>query len=210
MKNCAIYTRVSTDMQAEKEYNSCKSQEDKIRSYINSQEGWKIYDVYSDEGFTGANLNRPAFQRLISDLKNIDIIIFYKLDRLTRSPRDFYNLAELFEKSAVDFISITEHYDTSTPSGRLLMNIMLTFAQFERELTSERVKDKMIERAKKGMWNGGTVPLGYIKKNKSLLVDTDAARIVREIYNGYVNTKSAACVYNYVKDNCPSPINKAT
>ena len=116
----------------------------------------EIFEVYSDLGFTGSNLNRPALINLINDIKQkkLDLIISYKIDRLTRSPKDFYGLIELFEKYNINFISVTERFDTSTPSGRLLRNIMLTFAQFERELISERTKDKMVQRAQKGMWNG--------------------------------------------------------
>jgi len=150
-KNCAIYTRVSTDNQAEKEFSSCDAQEQKIKSFIASQENWQIFKVYSDAGYSGATTERPALQKLLSDLKKekIDIVFVYKIDRLTRSPKDFYQLIEFFEQSKIDFISITERFDTSTPAGRLLRNIMLTFSQFERELASERTKDKMLERAKK-------------------------------------------------------------
>ena len=151
---CAIYTRVSTDMQAEREFNSCESQEQKIKSFIKSQENMEIFKVYSDPGFTGANLERPALQELLEDVrqKKINLVIAYKIDRLTRSPKDFYHLIEIFDKHEVNFISVTERFDTSTPSGRLLRNIMLTFAQFERELTSERTRDKLLERAQKGLW----------------------------------------------------------
>jgi len=171
--DCAIYTRVSTDTQAEKEFSSCEAQEEKIRAFIKSQNNWKVFKVYSDPGYTGANLNRPALQELLEDIKQgkINIILAYKIDRLTRSPKDFYQLIEIFDKYKVDFISITERFDTSTPAGRLLRNIMLTFAQFERELASERTKDKMIQRANKGMWNGGIPPFGYkaVEKNSFLI-----------------------------------------
>lgn len=172
-KNCAIYTRVSTDAQAEKDFSSCQSQAEKIRSFVASQNNWQILKVYSDAGFTGANTNRPALQELFNDVKQnkVDIILAYKIDRLTRSPKDFYQLIEFFEQNDVSFISITERFDTSTPSGRLLRNIMLTFAQFERELASERTKDKMLERAKKGLCNGGFAPYGYERKNKKLFIN---------------------------------------
>ena len=131
---CAVYSRVSTDMQAEKEFNSCEAQEAKITSFIKSQENMSIYEIYSDPGYTGANLQRPGLSRLLNDVREgkINLIIAYKIDRLTRSPRDFYQLIEIFDKYGVDFISVTERFDTSTPAGRLLRNIMLTFAQFER------------------------------------------------------------------------------
>jgi len=142
---CGIYTRVSTDSQSEGEFNSCEAQKEKIRAFITSQEDMEIFRVYSDPGFTGANLNRPALNQMLNEIRQnkIDIVIVYKIDRLTRSPKDFYQLIELFERHKVDFITVTERFDTSTPSGRLLRNIMLTFAQFERELASERTKDKM-------------------------------------------------------------------
>ena len=189
---CAIYTRVSTDNQAEVEFNSCEAQEAKIKSFITSQENMEIFKVYSDPGYTGANLTRPALSEMLNDIKKhkINLVISYKIDRLTRSPKDFYQLIELFEKYGVDFISVTERFDASTPSGRLLRNIMLTFAQFERELASERTKDKMLQRAQKGMWNGGLVPFGYKAENKKLIVDKEKAEIVRSIYEKYITGNS--------------------
>ena len=129
---CAIYTRVSTDRQAEVEFNSCEAQEDRIRSFISSQETFVLAKVYSDPGFTGANTQRPGLQTLLADVRAglLDMVVTYKIDRLTRSPRDFYQLIELFDARQVGFISVTERFDTSTPSGRLLRNIMLTFAHY--------------------------------------------------------------------------------
>ena len=186
--NCAIYTRVSTDNQADVEFNSCEAQEAKIKSFVDSQENMAIYKTYSDPGFTGANLNRPALQEMFEDIKqgHINLVIAYKIDRLTRSPKDFYHLIEIFENNGVDFLSVSERFDTSTPSGRLLRNIMLTFAQFERELASERTRDKMIQRHQKGMWNGGTIPFGYKSENKKLVTSEAEANIVRSVYERYV------------------------
>ena len=200
---CAIYTRVSTDNQAEVEFNSCEAQEAKIKSFITSQEDMEVFKVYSDPGFTGANLDRPAFQELLEDVrqKQINLVIAYKIDRLTRSPKDFYNLIEVFDKYGVNFISVTERFDTSTPSGRLLRNIMLTFAQFERELTSERTKDKMIQRFNKGMWNGGISPFGYKDENKRLVIDIKESGIVKNIYESYINSRSLAKVCENLKHN---------
>ncbi len=197
----AIYTRVSTDNQAEKEFSSCEAQEEKIRAFIKSQNSWEVFKVYSDLGYTGANLNRPALQELLEDIKRggINIALVYKIDRLTRSPKDFYQLIEIFEKYKVDFVSITERFDTSTPTGRLLRNIMLTFAQFERELASERTKDKMLERAKKGLWNGGLVPYGYKSDNKRLVINSKEGEIVRLIYETYVTTSSLSQTYEELK-----------
>ena len=201
-KQCAIYTRVSTDMQAEKEFSSCESQKEKIKSFVKSQNNWQIAKVYSDAGYTGGNTNRPALQELLEDIKQgkIDIILSYKIDRLTRSPKDFYQLIEVFEQYNVDFISITERFDTSTPAGRLLRNIMLTFAQFERELASERTKDKLLERAKKGMWNGGRPPFGYERKKKKLVINKKEVEIVKTIFDTYLETGSVNQLFDFLKE----------
>ena len=201
-KKCAIYTRVSTDNQAEKEFSSCDAQEQKIKSFIASQENWQVFKVYSDAGYSGVNTDRPALQELLSDLKQekIDIVFVYKIDRLTRSPKDFYQLIDFFEQSKIDFISITERFDTSTPAGRLLRNIMLTFSQFERELASERTKDKLLERAKKGMCNGGLTPYGYIRENKKLIPHSKESEEIKSIFEKYLETKSLSAVYNFLKE----------
>jgi len=200
--NCAIYTRVSTDNQAEVEFNSCQAQEEKIKSFINSQENLLVYKVYTDAGFSGANLERPALQEMMRDMQEnkINVVIVYKIDRLTRSPKDFYVLMEVFEQYKVDFISITERFDTSTPSGRLLRNIMLTFAQFERELTSERTKDKLLERANKGMWNGGSVPFGYKVVDKRLVPDEQKSQKLKQIFAIFAETSSLAKTYQLLKE----------
>ena len=189
-------------MQAEKEFSSCEAQEEKIKSFVQSQNNWRVFKVYSDAGYTGASTNRPALRELLEDIKQkkIDIILAYKIDRLTRSPKDFYQLIEVFEQNNVSFISITERFDTSTPAGRLLRNVMLTFAQFERELTSERTKDKLLERAKKGMWNGGRSPYGYERKNKKLIINKKEAEMVRLIFETYVETGSVNEVYDALKE----------
>ena len=139
---------------------------------------------------------------MLGDIKQnkIDIILAYKIDRLTRSPKDFYQLIEVFDKYQTDFISITERFDTSTPAGRLLRNIMLTFAQFERELTSERTKDKLLERAKKGMWNGGIPPFGYEKKDKKLIINKKEAEIIRLIFETYLETCSINDLYDLLEE----------
>ena len=202
IKNCAIYTRVSTDNQAEKEFSSCEAQEEKIKSYISSQDNWQVFRVYNDGGFSGATLERPALKQLLSDLKKekIDVVLVYKIDRLTRSPKDFYQLIESFEQAKIDFISITERFDTSTPAGRLLRNIMLTFSQFERELTSERTKDKMLERARKGLCNGGFTPYGYSRQDKRLIVNQKEAEEIKSIFETYIQTGSLAETYRILKN----------
>ena len=200
--NCAVYTRVSTDLQAEKEFSSCESQEEKIQSYVKSQNNWQVAKVYSDAGYTGANIKRPALQELLEDIKQnkIDIVLVYKIDRLTRSPKDFYELIEIFEQFQTGFISITERFDTSTPGGRLLRNIMLTFAQFERELVSERTRDKLIERAKKGFFHGGHTPYGYERKNKRLVINEREANIVKMIFDDYVEHASVNKLFDNMKE----------
>ncbi len=197
-----IYTRVSTDGQAEVEFNSCEAQEAKIKAFISSQDNMEIYKTYSDQGYSGADTNRPALMDLLTDIRqgSINSVIAYKIDRLTRSPKDFYQLIEVFEQHDVSFISVTERFDTSTPSGRLLRNIMLTFAQFERELISERIRDKMLERAKKGLWNSGITPLGYGRENKKLIINANETKIVKTIYDTYSKTGSMAAVYHKLKD----------
>jgi site-specific DNA recombinase len=200
--HCAIYTRVSTDHQAEVEFNSCEAQEDRIRSFIASQEGFEVFKVYTDPGFTGANMNRPALKQLINDIRagHIQMVITYKIDRLTRSPRDFYELIEFFESNNASYISVTERFDTSTPSGRLLRNIMLTFAQFERELASERVKDKVIQRVKRGMYHGGHPPFGYKAEKGALVPDPPRDAIVKRIYEKYVETRSIRAILRFLKE----------
>ena len=170
---CAIYTRVSTTMQAEVEYNSCEAQRDKILAFIESQEDMETFREYSDPGCSGGDLDRPGLKTLLGDIESgqIDLVLTYKIDRLTRSSKDFYALIEIFEKKNVSFISVTERFDTSSPSGRLLRNVMLTFAQFEREMIAERIKDKLQQRAEKGMWHGGTIPFGYKTIDKKLVIN---------------------------------------
>ena len=199
---CAIYTRVSTDMQAEVEYNSCEAQEDRIRSFIDSQPGFSVSGVYSDPGFSGANLDRPALRRLVDDVAagRLDMVVTYKIDRLTRSPRDFYQLIEHFEGHNVGFISVTERFDTSTPSGRLLRNIMLTFAQFERELISERVKDKLIQRVKRGLHGVGAPPFGYKSEKGVLVFDSPRDQQVRLVFETYMKTRSIRAILRVLKE----------
>ncbi len=198
----AIYTRVSTDTQADKEFNSCEAQEQKIRSFVLSQENMMVYKVYSDQGYTGANTDRPALTEMLNDIQNskVDLVAAYKIDRLTRSPKDFYHLIDIFEQHKVNFISVTERFDTSTPSGRLLRNIMLTFAQFERELISERTRDKMHECAKKGLWTCGHTPFGYKRLEKKLIIEPVEAKIVRAIFEIFISTGSTAEVYKKLKE----------
>jgi len=197
---CGIYTRVSTDTQSEIEFNSCESQKEQILSYVKSQNDLEVVKIYSDAGYTGSNLNRPALQNLLNDiaLDKIECVLVYKIDRLTRSPKDFYHLIEYFDKYGVSFISTTQRFDTSTATGRLIRNIMLDFAQFEREMTVERTKDKMYQRAKKGLWNGGTAPYGYVRRDKRLVIDKKEAECIKDVYDVFLQTQSLAETRRYI------------
>jgi site-specific DNA recombinase len=194
---CAVYTRVSTSEGLEQEFTSLDNQRESAESYIQSQksEGWvMLHDCYNDGGFTGANTNRPALQKLIDDIKarKIDCVVVYKVDRLSRSLLDFSQLLEFFDKNSVTFVSVTQAFNTNTSMGRLTLNILLSFAQFEREIISERTRDKMGAARKKGKWVGGCVPLGYDldKENHKLVVNTEEAKIVREIFKLYLEKRS--------------------
>ena len=200
---CAIYTRVSTTMQAEVEYNSCEAQRDKILAFIESQEDMETFREYSDPGCSGGDLDRPGLKTLLGDIESgqIDLVLTYKIDRLTRSSKDFYALIEIFEKKNVSFISVTERFDTSSPSGRLLRNVMLTFAQFEREMIAERIKDKLQQRAEKGMWHGGTIPFGYKTIDKKLVINKKEAEIVKQLFEHFVLTGSPFETAKFAREN---------
>src|SRR5277367_3859867 len=181
---CAIYTRVSTDQGLEQDYNSLDAQYEASQAYIRSQAhaGWTLLRAkYDDGGFSGGNTDRPALQRLLDDVRagKIDVVVVYKVDRLTRSLADFAKLVELFDAQGVSFVSVTQSFSTTSSMGRLTLNVLLSFAQFEREVTGERIRDKIEASKKKGLWVGGVVPLGYAVKDKKLVVDEDEAVTVR-------------------------------
>lgn len=190
----AIYTRKSTEHGLELEFNSLDAQREACEAYIKSQahEGWKaLAKRYDDPAYSGGNLERPALQALLKDMDagRVDVVVVYKIDRLTRSLSDFAILVELFDKSAVSFVAVTQQFNTTTSMGRLTLNVLLSFAQFERELSSERVRDKVAASRKKGKWTGGGVPLGYDTKDKKLVVNEPEAEIVRYIYRRYLELK---------------------
>src|SRR5690348_263901 len=165
-KRCAIYTRKSSEEGLEQEFNSLQAQSEACEAYIRSQrhEGWALARTrYDDGGFSGGNIERPALQHLLADIQGgrIDIIVVYKVDRLTRSLADFARLVEIFDAQGVSFVSVTQQFNTTSSMGRLTLNVLLSFAQFEREVTGERIRDKIAASKKKGMWMGGNVPLGY-------------------------------------------------
>ena len=199
--NCAIYTRVSTTEGLEQEFTSLDNQRESAESYIQSQksEGWVVLpERYDDPGYTGANTERPALQKLMADIKEgkINCVVVYKVDRLSRSLLDFSKLLESFEQNNVTFVSITQHFNTNASMGRLTLNILLSFAQFEREIISERTRDKMAASKKKGKWVGGKPPLGYDidKANKKLVINPKEAELVKEIFNLYLEKKSLLSV----------------
>src|SRR6202522_603378 len=188
---CAIYTRVSTEHGLDQEFNSLDAQYEAASAYIKSQAhaGWTlIRSRYDDGGYSGGSTDRPDLQKLLDDIRarKIDVIVVYKVDRLTRSLADFAKLVELFDAHGVSFVSVTQQFNTTTSMGRLTLNVLLSFAQFEREVTSERIRDKIAASKRKGLWVGGPLPLGYdIKDNKVVVVEEEAER-VRLIYRRYL------------------------
>jgi site-specific DNA recombinase len=192
---CAIYARKSTEEGLEQDFNSLDAQREACAAFIQSQkhEGWTVLPTqYDDGGYSGGTLERPALQRLLTDIEGgqIDVVVVYKVDRLTRALSDFAKLVDVFDRREVSFVSITQQFNTTTSMGRLTLNILLSFAQFERELIGERVRDKIAASKKKGMWMGGTVPLGYDVRDRKLVVNDREASIVVEIFRRYLKLKS--------------------
>ncbi len=193
---CAVYTRVSNDERLNQEFTSLDAQEEAGRAYVRSQqhEGWiALSDSYRDDGYSAGSLNRPALQRLVQDIQEgrVDVVVVYKLDRLTRSMRDFYELCDLFDAYDVSYVAITQPINTATAMGRLIQNMMLSFAQFEREQTGERIRDKIAASKARGMWMGGKPPLGYDVKDRKLVVNEEEAALVRDIFRGFAEHGSA-------------------
>lgn len=192
---CAIYTRKSSDEGLEQEFNSLDAQREACMAYIQSQksEGWlPVKQVYDDGGFSGGTMERPALQRLLSDIKagKVHIIVVYKIDRLTRSLMDFSRLVEVFDQHGVTFVSVTQSFNTTTSMGRLTLNVLLSFAQFEREVTGERIRDKISASKQKGMWMGGVPPIGYEVKDRRLVPNEDHTAFIHMIYERYLELES--------------------
>jgi DNA invertase Pin-like site-specific DNA recombinase len=186
-QRCAVYCRVSSDERLDQEFNSIDAQKEAGQAYIASQrsEGWiPVADDYDDPGFSGGNTERPALKHLLADIERglIDIVVLYKIDRLTRSLADFSKMVEVFERNRVSFVSVTQQFNTTTSMGRLMLNVLLSFAQFEREVTGERIRDKISAAKRKGMWMGGVPPLGYDVENRLLVINETEAAVVRRIF----------------------------
>jgi DNA invertase Pin-like site-specific DNA recombinase len=193
---CAVYTRKSTEEGLEMEFNSLDAQREACEAYVTSQraEGWVLVsDRYDDGGFSGGTLERPALKRLLADIEagRIDIVVVYKIDRLSRSLMDFSRLVEVFDRRNVTFVSITQSFNTTTSMGRLTLNVLLSFAQFEREVIGERIRDKFAASRRKGMWMGGWAPLGYEVRDRKLVVNEQDAKLVRSIFQRFLKTGSA-------------------
>jgi DNA invertase Pin-like site-specific DNA recombinase len=191
-RRCAIYTRKSTEEGLDQAFNSLDAQREACEAYIKSQahEGWRlIKTAYDDGGFSGGSMERPAVQRLMADLKQglIDIVVVYKVDRLTRSLADFAKIVEILDGHGASFVSVTQQFNTTTSMGRLTLNVLLSFAQFEREVTGERIRDKIAASKRKGMWMGGTVPYGYDVRDRQLVVNEAETDTVRRMFNRYLD-----------------------
>lgn len=202
---CAIYTRVSTEHGLDQEFNSLDAQYEAASAYIKSQAhaGWTpIRSRYDDGGYSGGSIDRPDLQRLLEDIRahKIDVIVVYKVDRLTRSLADFAKLVELFDAHGVSFVSVTQQFNTTTSMGRLTLNVLLSFAQFEREVTSERIRDKIAASKRKGLWVGGNLPLGYEMKDGKIAIVEEEAKLVRSIYRRYLELGSVNQLLRDLKD----------
>src|SRR5713101_1990943 len=187
---CAIYTRKSSEEGLEQEFNSLHAQREACEAFIRSQrhEGWScLLQAYDDGGRSGGNLERPALQLLLADIREgkVDVVVVYKIDRLTRSLADFAKIVEIFDAKGVSFVSVTQQFNTTTSMGRLTLNVLLSFAQFEREVTGERIRDKIAASKRKGMWMGGVPPLGYAARDRKLVIIPGEAATVRDVFRRY-------------------------
>ena len=200
---CAVYTRKSSEEGLEQEFNSLHAQREACEAYIASQrsEGWVLVrDQYDDGGISGGTLERPGLKRLMADIEDglVDVVVVYKIDRLSRSLADFAKLVEVFDRNGVTFVSVTQSFNTTTSMGRLTLNILLSFAQFEREVTAERIRDKVAASRRKGMWMGGVPPYGYRVENRKLIIDEEAAAHVRWIFTRFIEIGSCTVLASEV------------
>jgi len=197
--HAAVYTRKSSEEGLEQEFNSLDAQRESCEAYVASQksEGWALVrDRYDDGGYSGGTLERPGLKRLLADIEDglVDVVVVYKIDRLSRSLADFAKLVEVFDRHGVTFVSVTQSFNTTTSMGRLTLNILLSFAQFEREVTAERIRDKVAASRKKGMWMGGWAPWGYDVKDRKLIVNAAEAATIRMIFERFVTSGSATAL----------------
>jgi site-specific DNA recombinase len=202
---CAVYTRKSSEEGLEQEFNSLDAQHEACQAYVASQAslGWRLVpDRYDDGGISGGTMERPALKRLLQDISEgrIDVVVVYKIDRLTRSLTDFARIVEIFDRAGASFVSVTQQFNTTTSMGRLTLNVLLSFAQFEREVTAERIRDKIAASKKKGMWMGGQVPLGYRVENRKLLINEEEAATVRFLFDRYLELKSVKALGREARD----------
>ena len=202
---CAIYTRKSSEEGLDMEFNSLDAQREACEAYVTSQrcEGWAtIRERYDDGGFSGGTLERPGLKQLLTDIEDglIDVIVVYKIDRLSRSLMDFARLVEIFDRHSVTFVSVTQSFNTTTSMGRLTLNILLSFAQFEREVIGERIRDKVAASRKRGMWMGGWAPMGYDVKDRKLVINQAEAATVRQIFERFVELGSATVLATELAD----------
>ena len=203
---CAIYTRKSTDDGLDKKFNTLEAQRESGENYVKSQayQGWEIIPThYDDGGFSGGSLKRPALQQLLQDVEAglVDMIVVYKIDRLTRSLMDFSRLVEVLDRNQCSFVSVTQNFNTYDSMGRLTLNVLLSFAQFEREVITERIRDKVTASKKKGMWMGGILPLGYNSHNKKLVINEEEATVVRLAFEKYLVLRSEIAVAEWLNEN---------
>jgi site-specific DNA recombinase len=210
-KRCAIYTRKSSEDGLDQDFNSLHAQRQACEAFIRSQagEGWRLVKAaYDDGGFSGATMDRPALKTLLAHVKEkrIDVVVVYKVDRLTRSLVDFAKMVEIFDAHGVSFVAVTQQFNTTTSMGRLTLNVLLSFAQFEREVTGERIRDKIATSKQKGMWMGGTVPLGYDVRDRRLVVNPKEAVTVRLIFQLYIELRSVRKVRDEL--DCRSIVSK--
>jgi site-specific DNA recombinase len=201
---CAMYTRKSTEEGLDMEFNSLDAQREACSAYIASQraEGWvELADQYDDGGFSGGTLERPALKRLLADIEagRVDVVVVYKIDRLSRALMDFARLVEVFDRNGVTFVSVTQSFNTTTSMGRLTLNVLLSFAQFEREVIGERIRDKVAASRKRGMWMGGFVPMGYRVQNRKLVVHEAEAVVIRMIFERFLKVGSATVLARQLK-----------
>jgi site-specific DNA recombinase len=195
IKRCAVYARKSSEEGLEQDYNSLDAQREACQAFIKSQagEGWRLLKTaYDDGGFSGGTMERPALQRLLTNIREglVDVVVVYKVDRLTRSLADFAKMVELFDARGASFVAVTQQFNTTTSMGRLTLNVLLSFAQFEREVIGERIRDKIAASKRRGIWMGGTVPLGYDVQQRKLVINPDEASTVRHIFERYLELGS--------------------